>query len=485
MNKKIVSLFVVFLGLMFFANACSSASAPVQMIEEPLVSTETTSPTLALTTEPIRPTEEKIPVESPSFNSNASLTLLDNPFLFAEGPATDKDGHVYFSDITAGRIYKWSPDGSVVIFLEGLNMPNGLMFDGSGNLIACEGGNGRLISIDPQGSITVVVDQYNGIRFNEPNDLWIDPLGGIYFTDPVYQSSMVQEGEHVYYLSPDRTEVSRVINDFVRPNGIVGTSDGKVLYVSDHGAGQIFAYDINSDGSLTNKRLFVPTGSDGMTLDFANNLYLTTQNAVQVYDPSGNLLLTLPTQENPTNVTFAGEIGRTLFITARSAVYTLQLFNEGTAAASSFSLTSPEVAAGGALPVEYTCDGGSATLTLNWSGAPEGTVGYALIMHHVAGPDDVHWYWVLYNIPVEVTSLAKNSTGIGNLGTNSVNDRNEYSPPCSKGPGDKNYTYTLYALSAQPQFSNSASKIDRDALLAAIADITLTSSELNVTYARP
>jgi gluconolactonase len=224
----------------------------------------------------------------------------------------------------AGKIYRWSPDGSVAVFRDGLNKPNGLAFDGTGNLIACEGGNGRLITIDPQGQTTVLADQYNHIRFNEPNDLWIDPQGGIYFTDPAYQLPVIQAGEYVYHLSPDRSQITRVISDMVRPNGIVGTDDGKTLYVADHGAGQTFVYTINANGTLANKRLFAPIGSDGMTLDVKGNLYLTTPTGVQIYDEAGKHLRDIPTPEQPTNVSFAGEKGQTLFITARTAVYTLR-----------------------------------------------------------------------------------------------------------------------------------------------------------------
>ena len=152
---------------------------------------------------------------------------------------------------------------------------------------------------------------------------------------------------------------------------------------------------------------------------------------------------------------------------------------------SGFTLTSPDVVDGGRLPAEYTCDGASSTLALTWSGAPAGTESFAVIMHHVASPTDIHWYLVLYNLPADVTSLPKNFTGIGTLGTNSVNDRTEYAPPCSKGPGDKMYTYTVYALSAQPQLSVPASEVDRAVLLAAIQNITLASAELHVIYARP
>jgi Raf kinase inhibitor-like YbhB/YbcL family protein len=149
---------------------------------------------------------------------------------------------------------------------------------------------------------------------------------------------------------------------------------------------------------------------------------------------------------------------------------------------STFILTSPDVIDGGTLPVEYTCDGSGSTLALTWSGAPEGTQSYAVIMHHIA-PETIHWYWVLYDIPSSVTSLPKNTSGVGTLGNNINNERNEYSPPCSKGPGDKEYIYTVYALSAQPQVTTTP--VNRAVMLKAIKDITLASAELHVVYARP
>ena len=153
--------------------------------------------------------------------------------------------------------------------------------------------------------------------------------------------------------------------------------------------------------------------------------------------------------------------------------------------ASGFTLTSPGLSDGGRLPADYTCDGTRSTLALTWSGAPAETTSYAVIMHHTPGPLDVHWYWVVYNIPASVTSLPKNMTGIGTLGTNSVSKRQEYTPPCSKGPGDKIYIYTVYALSTRPQLSLPASQVTRAVLLSAIKDITLASAELHVVYARP
>jgi len=149
-----------------------------------------------------------------------------------------------------------------------------------------------------------------------------------------------------------------------------------------------------------------------------------------------------------------------------------------------FALTSPAVTEGGNLPKDYTCDGSSATLPLEWRNAPAGTKSLAVIMHHVPGPGDTHWYWVLYDIPATVTALPQNVTGLGTLGNNSVNSRAEYAPPCSKGPGAKLYTYTVYALSAAPQLTLPHEQVSRDVLLAAIQNLILASATLNVVYTR-
>jgi Raf kinase inhibitor-like YbhB/YbcL family protein len=154
------------------------------------------------------------------------------------------------------------------------------------------------------------------------------------------------------------------------------------------------------------------------------------------------------------------------------------------ALSSSFVLQSSEVVAGGILPKDYTCDGTSATFPLSWSGVPNGTQEFALIMHHIPATGDSHWYWTLYNIPSTATSIARNATDIGTLGNNSVNKKTEYAPPCSKGPGMKVYTYTIYALSGSPKLTVPPAQVNRDTLLAAIKDNTLASATLNVSYSR-
>jgi len=149
-----------------------------------------------------------------------------------------------------------------------------------------------------------------------------------------------------------------------------------------------------------------------------------------------------------------------------------------------FVLRSPAVADGGQLPKDYTGDGTSSTLPLEWSGAPTGTTSYALIMHHIDPQGLAKWYWILYNIPADVRSLPKNAKGIGTLGNNSINGRAEYAPPHSKGPGEKTYIYTVYALSSPVQLTMAPDKVNRDIVLAAMKNRVLGSAELKVTYTR-
>ncbi len=256
----------------------------------------------------------------------AKVEKLAGGFSFTEGPAADAKGNIFFSDIPNNRIHKWSLNGTLSTFRENSGRSNGLYFDKNGNLSACEGGGRRLVSIDPQGKVTVLADKYQNKRFNSLNDLWIDPKGGIYFTDPRYgnRDSMDQDGEHVYYLSPDRKKLIRVIDDMVRPNGVIGTPDGKLLYVADHGGNKTFAYKINNDGTLSNKKLFAPEGSDGMTIDNEGNVYLTTR-VVAVYNKKGEKIETIKVPEGPANVTFGGPDKHTLFITARTSLYSVRM----------------------------------------------------------------------------------------------------------------------------------------------------------------
>ncbi len=148
-----------------------------------------------------------------------------------------------------------------------------------------------------------------------------------------------------------------------------------------------------------------------------------------------------------------------------------------------FELRSSAVADGGMLPIEFTGDGAGSTPPLEWSGAPAGTKSFAIIMHHVA-PDMTKWYWILHNIPPDVMSLPKDIKGLGKLGSNSVNGRAEYAPPRSKGPGAKDYIYTIYALSKPVEISLNPEQVSRDVLLEAMQGLILGSAQLRVVYSR-
>jgi gluconolactonase len=256
----------------------------------------------------------------------AEVVKLADGFMFTEGPACDRDGNIYFTDIPNERIHIWSVDGQLSTFRENSGRANGLFFDRDGSLFACEGGNRRLTSISPVGEVTVLADSYQGKKLNSPNDLWIDPHGGVYFTDPRYGSEegMEQDGFHVYYLKPDRKTLIRVVDDLVKPNGVIGTSDGKRLYIADAGDGKTYAYDIQADHSLSGRRFIAPVGSDGMTLDEKGNLYLT-RGVVHVYSSEGKLLTTIEAPEAPANVCFGGPDRKTLFITARKGLYCIRM----------------------------------------------------------------------------------------------------------------------------------------------------------------
>jgi len=258
----------------------------------------------------------------------AKLEKVADGFTFTEGVASDTRGHVYFSDIPASRIHYYDHTDQGKIFLENSNRANGLHVDQTGNIIACEGAEGgRLVQVSPEGSVSIIAEGYDGKSFNSPNDLWESPNGGFYMTDPRYgrsRDNLPQDGEHVYYISQDRKKVHRVTDDLVRPNGVTGTVDGSILYVADHGSGKTYRYTILKDGSLTEKQLFADEGSDGMTIDSQGNVYLTN-TAVKVYNPAGRLIETIEVPESPTNVAFGGKNGKTLYITARTSVYKLEM----------------------------------------------------------------------------------------------------------------------------------------------------------------
>jgi gluconolactonase len=277
------------------------------------------------------------------------------PVCFLEGPAADAAGNVFFSDIAGNRILKMTPEGKVSVWRADSGRTNGNTFDAQGRLISCEGGEQgigrrRIVRTDMKsGEITVLTDNYEGKRYNSPNDVCVDSKGRIWFTDPRYgpdRSDLEMHVEGVYRIDPDG-KVTRVLDqkDVEKPNGIVATPDAKTLYVIDSnpkvgGNRKIWAFDIAADGKLSQRRQVYDfgkgRGGDGMRLDVKGNLWvaagITTPRStgettdvppgVYVITPQGKLLGRVPIPEDLiTNVAFGGPELKTLYVTAGKTLY--------------------------------------------------------------------------------------------------------------------------------------------------------------------
>ncbi len=268
----------------------------------------------------------------------AKLEKLAGGFKFTEGPAPDADGNVYFTDQPNDKILKWSLDGKLTTFMEPAGRSNGLSFDKSGTLWACADEKNELWKIDMKTKEkTVVVKDFGGKLLNGPNDIWVRDDGSAFFSDPFYKRGywkrgpMEQDKQAVYFLSSDGKLSRADAGDIKQPNGVIGTPDGKTLYVADIGAGKTYQYDVAKDGALTNRKQFCAQGSDGMTVDDAGNVYFTLGKAVSVYDKSGKKVATIETPENATNVCFGGKDMKTLFVTAGTGFYSIQMKVKGAA----------------------------------------------------------------------------------------------------------------------------------------------------------
>jgi gluconolactonase len=267
----------------------------------------------------------------------AKLENLAGSFAFTEGPTCDKDGNVFFTDQPNNRIMEWSVDGKLSEFMKPAGRANGMYFDAKGNLIACAEEHNELWSIAPDKTVTVLAKNLKGKAFNAPNDVFVTPNGGMYFTDPLYRRTWTDtnyakiSGEFVFYVSPDGKVVKPVIEDFKKPNGISGTPDGKTLFVADIGANKTYSYDIQPDGSLTNKTPMCESGSDGMTIDAEGNFYLTNRKSVIIFDKSGKEIerIAVPGENWTANVCFGGKDRQTLFITASKSLYSIQMRVKG------------------------------------------------------------------------------------------------------------------------------------------------------------
>lgn len=280
--------------------------------------------------------------QEPAFDSGAVVaegairpTLIARQYVFTEGASVDRKGNVFFTDQPQNKIWEYTTDGRLVLFMDSAGRSNGMYFDHDGRLVTCADEQEQIWAIAPDKRVQVLLRDIGGHRMNGPNDLWIDARGGIYFTDPYYQRPYWSrthgelDGEKVYYLPRGKKQPVVVEATLKKPNGIVGTPDGRFLYVADIGGGKTYRYAIGKHGLLGDRTEFCAQGSDGMTLDERGNVYLTG-DGVTVYDSSGKRIAHIPVPEKWTaNLCFGGRDRKSLFITASEGFYVLPMGVKG------------------------------------------------------------------------------------------------------------------------------------------------------------
>ena len=281
-------------------------------------------------------------------SAGALVELVEGGFQGLEGPVASPDGGLYFSSVQANRTYRLDKNGNISVWREDTHGTNGLFLLEDGRLLGAESAGRRIIAVMPDGRVTPLATGFDGKAFRSPNDLIADKKGGIYFTDPAPRVDNVppKEPGNVHYLRRDR-EVLLLDDQIQRPNGLTLSLDEKTLYVDDTEGEYVYAFDVQPDGSVTNKRPFVKlrdpvqgsfgprSVADGMALDSKGRLYVATASGIQVIDPRGDYLGTIrvPASTAPgapvKNVAFGGRRRQTLYMTGNGALYRVQMLSEG------------------------------------------------------------------------------------------------------------------------------------------------------------
>jgi gluconolactonase len=264
--------------------------------------------------------------------------LVQEGFVFTEGPVATADGGLYFSDIRVNKTYFLDPGGKIAAVRENTSGANGLALTKDGELLFAEGDGKRITKRNKDGSIAVLTEGPPGAPLLAPNDLIVDAKGGIYFTDPGPRPVVPGRPTYVYYLPAGAKTPVLVDSAVPRPNGLTLTNDGKTLIVDDTLNPTVFAYDVQPDGSVKNKRAFLQlrdipagaeSGADGLAIDRDDRLYITTVTGVQVFDAKGQYLGTIKAGRQPANVAFGGPGKQTLYLTAREGLYRVTTLAKG------------------------------------------------------------------------------------------------------------------------------------------------------------
>lgn len=284
---------------------------------------------------PLAAVAEDTPDKIAGLGPTGPAVKLHTKFTFTEGPAADRDGNVYFTDIPNQKIHKVDTKGKLTLFRDKSNRANGLMVNAKGEVVACEMA-GQVVAYGTDGkSRRVLADKHDGKPFNAPNDLVLDKQGGVYFTDPSFGAAkaLPQGKTAVYYLALDG-KTTRLVDDLPNPNGVILSPDEKTLYVIPSGQADMMSYPVEGPGKLGTGKVFCTlkqreggknSGGDGLTVDVKGNLYITSQLGLQVFDPAGKLLGIIKVPEQPANVTFGGADLKTLYVTARTSLYTIPM----------------------------------------------------------------------------------------------------------------------------------------------------------------
>ncbi len=271
-------------------------------------------------------------------DADAELEQLGTGCEFTEGPIWHAEGKfLLFSDIPANQMKKWTAEEGITNFRVPSGKSNGLTYDKQGRLVTCEHANRRVSRTEADGTVVTIASHYDGKRLNSPNDVIVKSDGSIYFSDPPYglTADYGIEGEQdldfqgVYRLSADGQTLTLLVDDFDRPNGLCFSPDESILYIDDTERMHVRVFDVQSDGTIANGRIFAEeegegSAPDGMKVDVHGNVYLTGPGGIWIFDPSGEHLGILQTPERAANLGWGGDDWSTLFITASTSLYSIQ-----------------------------------------------------------------------------------------------------------------------------------------------------------------
>jgi len=262
--------------------------------------------------------------------------LSSNQFVFTEAPVWFGDSVLLFVDdgIQPPNVFKYNPIRNQISVFRNYSVNyNGLACDKAGNLLACESKVKQVVRMNKTAEVTkVLTSGYNRSAYNGPNDLIADDKGGVYFTDPVFSGTGVQDKNGVYYI--DSTgNVKRIIEELAAPNGVILSPDGKKLYVDDSNNKYLCSWDVAPDGSVSGKLNFAliktsggnDSNSDGLAIDIYGNIYVTAENGVQIFSPQGVAITTILVPGGASNCDFGGKDFKTLYITSWKNLYSIDL----------------------------------------------------------------------------------------------------------------------------------------------------------------